>query len=94
MPHPVAHAHKLLLALRRRPPLGIHRFVSSVVFLLCLFPFPVFSSFHSCHKIPSLVICNFVLALATVIVSRYNCNKDELEPLNVLGLFATMSALP
>ena len=28
MPHPVAHAHKLLLVLRRRRPLGSHRFVS------------------------------------------------------------------
>ncbi|CAH3184146.1 unnamed protein product, partial [Porites evermanni] len=27
MPHPVAHAHKLLLLLRRRRPLGSHRFV-------------------------------------------------------------------
>ena len=31
MPHPVAHAHKLFLVLRRRRPLGSHRFVSSLV---------------------------------------------------------------
>ena len=33
MPHPVAHAHKLLLVLRRRRPLGSHRFVSSLLSL-------------------------------------------------------------
>lgn len=31
MPHPVAHAHKLLPALRRRRPLESHRFVSSLM---------------------------------------------------------------
>ena len=59
------------------------------VFSLSFFPFPVFSSFHSCH-LYSLIICNFVLLLATVIVIRYNCNKDELEPWTILRLFATI----
>ena len=31
MPYPVTHDHKLLLVLRRRRPLGSHRFVSSLL---------------------------------------------------------------
>ena len=35
----------------------------------------------------------FVSHLATVIVIRYNCNKDELEPWTILGLFAIIDAV-
>ena len=33
------------------------------------------------------------MLLATLVVIRYNCNKDELEPWTILGLFATIALL-